>query len=432
MNPIYKKIFLSALYSVFGAQIIYALSYTKIFNTEINLNSFYGLSFCLILIFLISFFWIFSYWNMDRFQKEPILAICKSYFSTLFIHSFFLILLDKAFSCISGDYREFFSLIKFVLIPLFTLFIIFNFIIFKLKAFDETVDSLIYGGFVGIGLGSAMCVGEIFTQDIVSLQYFIQFLIIRLLLCSSVCSLSGLLLNRLRISARISNLIFSIIILFSVFALHFILESLIETNIRLSQIFSLNFIVPVVISVIVFFITAILISKNINEELKDNSKAGMVFFRVYGILVFLLIVLNCFYLQIQMNKTVQYFSIDRVWSYELPKDFTEENEENLNSIFGKKSSKNYQKFIGDSFTFYISFYASQNLVESLYDKPQIINGWNIIQINKNQSVLYQLQKENDVVSIQFEAENQNEIFDESQLIKIIAKSLKKEAGYETK
>ena len=432
MNPINKKIFFAALFSLFGAQIFYALSYINIFYTEINLNSFYGLSVCFILIFILSALLIFTYWNMDRLQKEPVYAIFKSYFSTLFIHSFLLILFNKAFSYIGGDCREIVSLVKFVLLPLFSLFLVFEFTIFRLPAFDESVDSLIYGGFVGVGLGSAMCIGELLIQDVVSLQYFIQFLIIRLLLCSSVCSLSGLLLNRLRTSSKISNLIFSIIILFAVFALHFILDSMIETNIKLSQIYNLNFIIPVVLSVIVFVITVIFISRKVNEDFQKNSKNGLVFFRVYGILIFLMIVFNCFYIQKQLNKTVKCYSADKAWSYELPKNFIEEKREGINSIFGKTSSQNYQKYNGKNCDFYISFNTSKNLIESLQNEQQIINGWTIQQRTQNQSVMYYLIKENNVVNIQFEYKNQKDSWNEKQLVKLIAKTLQKEVGYESK
>ena len=78
--------------------------------------------------------------------------------------------------------------------------------------------------------------------------------------------LTGLLLNKIRLSLRISNLILLIILLFSVFSVYYILDILIETNIRLAQIESLKFIVSVFISIIIFGLSVFLVSKDIKKD----------------------------------------------------------------------------------------------------------------------------------------------------------------------
>ncbi len=437
-NPVCKKIIRSAFISLVLSIIIYSLSVLKFFNVEINLNSFYGMIACFALLFLLSSFWIFTYWNMDRLQKEPLVAVFKSYFSTLFVHFFLLMIFSRAFNPVNHpgvEYKNILSIIKYVLLPLFTLYVIFDFNIFRFRAFDESVDSLIYGAFVGTGLGSAMFLSELFMFECVSVQFFVQSLVIRLLLCSSVCSLAGALLNRLRVSSKIINLILPVVILFVVFAVHFILDSLIETNVRLAQIRSLQFILPVVLSLIIFVITVILVSKSIDKDFQSSSKNGLIFFRVYGVILLLMIVINGLYVQNQINKTVVHYSADKKWSYELPKEYIEEKKSGINSLFGKAVQQRYQKYKGNSCDIFISFEDSQTFSDSLLtgnlnDDSEVIKGWVIYELSDSRTSSYQLKKDSDIVLIQINQTNQNVSVNNSCLVKIIAKTLKKEAAYE--
>lgn len=432
MNPVKKKVLVSSLSSFLFALLIYLVSFTRPFINEINLNSFYGLFCCFFIMFAISFFWIFIWWNLDKLQKEPFYAIFKVYFSTLIIYSFLLLIFTRAFSftdeTLRSDFPEIVSLIKYVLLPLFTLFVVFEFTIFRLPVFDEAVDCLIYGGFAGIGLGSAMCLGELFTLECVSLQYFIQFLVIRLMLCSSVCSLCGLLLDKLRISSKISNLVFTVIILFTVFSLFFIIDSLLETNIRLAQIDSLKFVLPVILCLIVFCITVLFISKTTDHDFQKSSKNGLYFFRVYGCILLVMIIINCLFLQRQIDKTVLHYSADKTWSYELPKDLTEVQTEGINSLFKKNNNPEYQKYTCSNFDFYISFNSSKTLSD-MFNEEVFVKGWKVLQSEQNEFISYQLQKNNDVVSIQFEQKNQKENLNKDRIVKILAKTLHKEDSY---
>ena len=433
MTPVKKKVLASSLSSFLFALLIYLVSFTRPFTNEIHLNSFYGLSCCFLIIFAISFFWIFTWWNLDKLQKEPFYAILKVYFSTLIIHSFLILIFTQAFSftdeTLKSDFPEIVSLIKYVLIPLFTLFVVFEFTIFRLPVFDEAVDCLIYGGFAGIGLGSAMCLGELFTLECVSLQYFIQFLVIRLMLCSSVCSLCGLLLDKLRISSKISNLVFTVIILFTVFSLFFIIDSLLETNIRLAQIDSLKFVLPVILCLIVFCITVLFISKTTDHDFQESSKNGLYFFRVYGCILLVMIIINCLFLQRQIDKTVLHYSADKTWSYELPKNLIEVQTEGINSLFRKKSNPEYQKYTCSNFDFFISFNSTDKL-SGAFDEEVVIKGWKVLQQEQKGIITYQLQKDKDVVNIQLEQKNQKETFNKERIIKILTKTLRKEASYE--
>ena len=433
MNPLNKKVLISSFTSILFSFLIYLVSFAKPFNHEIYLNSFYGLFCCFLIMFAVSFFWIFNWWNLDKLQKEPFYAIIKVYFSSLIIHTFLLLIFIRAFAYTAEasrtDFPEIFSLIKFVFIPLFTLFLVFEFTIFRLPVFDEAVDCLIYGGFAGVGLGSAMCLGELFTLEAVSLQYFLQFLVIRLMLCSSVCSLCGLLLNKLRISSKISNLVLMVIILFTVFSLHFIIDSLLETNVRLAQIDSLKFILSVILCLIVFCITVIFILKATESDFQKSSKNGLYFFRVYGCLLLVMIIMNCLFLQIQNNKTVLHYSSDKTWSYELPKELIEVQTEGINSLFRKKSNQEYHKYTCSNYDFYISFNSPDKL-SGAFNEEALINGWKVFQLEQNEIITYQLQKNKDTVSIQFEPKKQKTGLNKDRIIKILAKTLHKEAVYE--
>lgn len=432
MNPLNKKVFLSFLSSILLATFFYFISFTKPFKQELYLNSFYGIFSCLIIIFFVSFFWIFTWWNLDKLQKEPLYAIIKSYFSPLIIYSFMMMIFNRGFIYSATECIEIISLVKFVLIPLFTLFLVFEFIIFRLPVFDEAVDCLIYGGFAGVGLGSALCIEELFSFQYVSLQYFIQFLIIRLMLCSAVCALCGWLLNRLRISSKFLSLIFPVIILFTVFSLHHIVDSLLQTNIKLAQINSLKFLFALLLSIILFFITILLISKTSKKDFTESSRNGLIFFRVYGVLLCLLLIINSVYIQKEQDKTILHYSSDKMWSYELPKDLSEVQTEGINSLFKKSSKRSFQKYTCSNYDIYISFNSSDNLSDAFNDETEIIKGWKLVQQDSKNCTSYQLKKDYDIVSIQIEKKNSKTNLDTKRIAKLIAKSLIKEAAYENK
>ncbi len=431
-SSVYKKIFVAALVSILLSAFIYIISFTKPFYVTVCPDSFYGIISIISILFFISAFWILTYWNMDKLQKEPLYAIFKSYFSTLFIHFFLISIFNKAFPAPYAESKEILSLIKFVLIPLFTLCIVFDFSVFKLPAFDEAVDSLIYGGFVGIGLGSAIIFEEILQFNSVSLQYLVQSLVLRILLCSSVCSLAGLLLNRLRVSSKIMNLIFSVVILFLVFSIYFILDTLLETNIRLAQIDCLKFLISVLMSLIIFFITVFFISRTVSKEFKKTSENGIVFFRICGILVFIMIMSNALYVQTKMNKTIKHYSINKEWTYELPKDFVEEMASDIKSLFGTENHQTYQRFKGNGVELYVSFYDDSLQFQTLNDDVKILNSWNVSVSQQKDCFVYHLQKEKDFIQIQIESEKENDALKNGKIINLVTKTLHKEAAHESK
>ena len=424
-----KKVVISALYSFLIALIFYFSSFLKICKSSIFLNSFSGIFLSLLVIFCVSSFWIFTYWNIDTQQKEPINAILKTFVITLLLHFFLLFLFQKAFQFSEEKASEVLALLKYVLIPIFTIFIVFDFSVFQLSSFDEAVDSLIYGGFVGVGLGSAYILNEIFLFDTVSIQYLIQSLVIRIFLCSSVCALTGLLFNKMRISSKLHHLVFSIIILFVVFSIYCILDNIIETNILVAQFDNLRFIVSFILSFIIFVLTIILISKKINITFFETTKYGKSFFHIFGILIFLMIIINGFYIQNQMNKTVRYFSPDKNWSFELPDTFTEEKQtSDFSTIFDKSESKNYQKYTNKNCIIYISFNVDQRKLDLLSSSSEKILGWTIYENPSAQSdVLSSTIKKNDVlIMLQIEQINQNNYLENYQLVRNITKSLKEE------
>jgi hypothetical protein len=148
-----------------------------------------------------------------------------------------------------------------------------------------------------------------------------------------------------------------------------------------------------------------------------------------------MIVINGLYVQNQINKTVVHYSADKKWSYELPKEYIEEKKSGINSLFGKDVQQRYQKYKGNSCDIFISFEDSQTFSDSLLtgnlnDDSEVIKGWVIYELSDSRTSSYQLKKDSDIVLIQINQTNQNVSVNNSCLVKIIAKTLKKEAAYE--
>ena len=427
-NKVFNKVLKSALWSLAFAAFFYVLSFTKVCSFELETISFSGIFLIFVVMLFLASFWIFTYWNMDKIQKEPIKSILYTFCASLFIYFFIISIFDKAF-CSSGQSDlPIFCLLKFVLLPLFSIYIVFDLFIFRLESFDEFIDSMIYGGFAGIGIGCAAFLNEVIVFDSLSVRYLVQILLVRLLICSSTCALSGFLLYKLRSEKKIVYMAASIIILFLIFSLDFFLDTIIDRNIKLSQIELLGFLIPFVLTVIVYLITVLFIAKNITKDFEPEQKDS-VFYRVYGIVLFVVIIINGFVFQSQLNKTVRFFSDDKKWSFSLPFEFNEitksKSENSFIEISSKKRSERmYQEFSDRKSNVYVSFSELSSSLLSVNGNSEVISGWKIYTL-ENDSYIFV--KDETVVKIQLEDKNRNNRseIEKEKIVKGIAKSLRR-------
>ena len=404
IDNVSKKVISAAIASLILAVVFYVLSFTKICTIELEIADF---SSCFILFMIMIFmasFWIFTYWNMDKIKKEPWKSILHTFCSSLFIHFFMLSIFDRIFASAVQPEVTHFWLLKFVLLPILSIYIVFDLYVFRLASFDEFIDSMIYGGFTGIGIGCAIFLNEVLAFESLNVRYLIQILIVRLVICSSVCALSGFLVYKLRNVKKLFYMIFSIVVMLVIFLLDFFLDSVIDKNIRLSQFDILRFAVPFVLTVIVYIINAVFIAKNISKE-HESAQKNPVFYKIYGIVLIIAIIAYCFVFQCQLNKTVRFFSNDGYWSFELPADFSEiKNKKSIASLFEKTDDYPYQEFSDKEMCVYISFVDSQGLLLPTGDNTYNLRGWEVHKLKDNSYVLI---KNYDVVKIQLENKAEN-------------------------
>ena len=80
------------------------------------------------------------------------------------------------------------------------------------------------------------------------------------------------------------------------------------------------------------------------------------------------------------------------------------------------------------------FFNSKNFfpakLSGAFDEVVVIKEWKVLQQEQKGIITYQLQKDKDVVNIQLEQKNQKETFNKERIIKILTKTLRKEASYE--
>ena len=427
VDNVSKKVIKAAVASLVLAIIFYVLSFTKICTIELEISNF---SSCFILFMIMIFmasFWIFTYWNMDKIKKEPCKSILHTFCSALFIHFFMLSIFDRIFASAVQPELPHFWLLKFVLLPILSIYIVFDLYVFRLASFDEFIDSMIYGGFTGIGIGCAIFLNEVLAFESLNVRYLIQILIVRLLICSSVCALSGFLVYKLRNVKKLFYMIVSIVVMLVIFLLDFFLDSVIDKNIRLAQFDILRFAVPFVLTIIVYIITAVFIAKNISKE-HELAQKNPVFYKIYGIVLIAAIITYCFVFQCQLNKTVRFFSNDGCWSFELPADFSEiKNKHSIVSLFEKADESLYQEFSDKEMCVYITFADSQKLLLPTGGNTYNLRGWEVHKLKDNS---YALIKNDDVVRIQLENKDENnktrsELKDEK-LIRKLVTTMRKE------
>ena len=426
-NKVFNKVLKSALWSLAFASVFYVLSFTKVCSFELETISFSGIFLIFVVMLFLASFWIFTYWNMDKIKKEPCKSILHTFCSALFIHFFMLSIFDRIFASAVQPELPHFWLLKFVLLPILSIYIVFDLYVFRLASFDEFIDSMIYGGFTGIGIGCAIFLNEVLAFESLNVRYLIQILIVRLLICSSVCALSGFLVYKLRNVKKLFYMIVSIVVMLVIFLLDFFLDSVIDKNIRLAQFDILRFAVPFVLTIIVYIITAVFIAKNISKE-HELAQKNPVFYKIYGIVLIAAIITYCFVFQCQLNKTVRFFSNDGCWSFELPADFSEiKNKHSIVSLFEKADESLYQEFSDKEMCVYITFADSQKLLLPTGGNTYNLRGWEVHKLKDNS---YALIKNDDVVRIQLENKDENnktrsELKDEK-LIRKLVTTMRKE------
>lgn len=297
-----RKILFTSLISILLAILLYLLSYTPAGKFTLTLTTFSSTAVLLLILGALSFFWIFVYYSMDVKKKEPVKALVQTFFVSVAIHFLLLKVIDVP--------------LKEILLPVLSIYIIFDLFIFNLPCFDETVDSLIYGGVAGIGLGVAASLNEFLVGDSLSFAYLIQLLSVRILLYSSVCALSGLLLNKMKNTDRLLFLILDIVILFVIFGANALLENLYQKNLKLSQYEILGLLFPLALSLFVFGITVCVVAFTIVKEYQ--KKTDSIQFRIFGILIVVLIFINGLFIKTEDKKSKSFVNQETTLIFKQP------------------------------------------------------------------------------------------------------------------
>lgn len=297
-----RKILFTSLISILLAILLYLLSYTPAGKFTLTLTTFSSTAVLLLILGALSFFWIFVYYSMDVKKKEPVKALVQTFFVSVAIHFLLLKVIDVP--------------LKEILLPVLSIYIIFDLFIFNLPCFDETVDSLIYGGVAGIGLGVAASLNEFLVGDSLSFAYLIQLLSVRILLYSSVCALSGLLLNKMKNTDRLLFLILDIVILFVIFGANALLEYLYQKNLKLSQYEILGLLFPLALSLFVFGITVCVVAFTIDKEYQ--KKTDSIQFRIFGILIVVLIFINGLFIKTEDKKSKSFVNQETTLIFKQP------------------------------------------------------------------------------------------------------------------
>lgn len=382
----------TAAISILVNIVIYLNAYFYFDDIQLNLNKPFGFAITLITSLVICFIWLGTYWFMDSIQREPIKMMLYSFFTAFFVHFCILSIVNKGISTGSKDIIEKFDIIKEIFIPMFSINVIFSTYIKNLNEFDEPVDSLIYGGFVGIGICLAECLLNIFQYDIVSLKFVTVELISKVMIYSSVCAFSGYMLNKLTETRKNKYFILTILSMFIIFSFEFIIGRLVRNSLKISQNGIVGILFPLFITIILFVMIAYHIAKIIlnteytidNKDDDSNEKKlpeNKPFhkpspFEVYGYILFLLIVVSFICILKVNTKTKKIITDNKQWEFFLPESFNKQkvlsinmnvhNERNV-EIFERKYSNGFGSTI---ITFNFDDRHLYSEINELYFSPQ--------------------------------------------------------------
>ena len=161
-------------------------------------------------------------------------------------------------------------------IPAISIYIVLRYFFYPSRHFNEPVDGMMYGAFIGIGYALMLALKGVFAGGLVTLYYLVFSLLLRLALFSSLGALIGYYFGKARFDEKRKQIYFlvALIISFGVFCLYAYVSTLFRMNISTSSdVFSIILVLAftIVLLGIVFFLIQRSLQKGEAKELEGTK-----------------------------------------------------------------------------------------------------------------------------------------------------------------
>jgi hypothetical protein len=369
------KVALTGGISIIALVALYCVSLLVPQTLKWYTHDFGGFMSVLLISLGVSVVWLTVYRLMDRLKPEPLSMIIYSFATAVIVYVGLAVIVaallgNPAVCGYRGIADRLSETLRNTVVPAFTLYTVFCLYIVRLDSFDEPVDGLIYGGFVGTGMAFSSGLMDFLGRDSVSFQYLILTVISKSTVYTAIGALTGFLLNRAVMSGKKKYHLYAIVFSATFFEVELLMENLIGRNLLYATMDILKVAVAIGIAVCIFAATIALIiwtlrnsqpSDTVSAQARTN--AGVVGIR--AVVVFILFAFLCSAaLRLKASETRSFSAENGAWSFCLPDGFKEQKKlaetDVLANIAGKEDAVHYLGVPGSAFSgmeIYVDFHA---------------------------------------------------------------------------
>ena len=325
----------TGLMNILAMLALYIASYLFFKKITFSTESVGGTLLILICGLMPALLWLSFFYFLDRKEPEPLPMVASAFIAGMvseiaFSGFFGGTLFDLETWIINANAIPLVHLIfSRGIIPGLAIYFVLRYIYYPTRHFNESVDGLMYGAFVGIGYALMLIMKHIFVAAEVSLYYLVYSLLLKLMVYSSLGALTGYFFGQARIreTRREIYFLFSLIIAVVVFALYAFLDDRLQMNLATSSDL-VSVVLTLAISIVILLVAFILIQRSIGRGESREIKAIEFSFDVVSVIALVLFVASGLIFRIHIERDTTFYSSDGKLTFCLPASYRHVGEEN--------------------------------------------------------------------------------------------------------
>ena len=279
MKDVKSNVLNTGLMNILAMVVLYLVSYTLLKEIAFSTQTTGGTLLILLIGAVPAFLWLSFFYALDRKEPEPVSMVVAAFaagmigeivFGELFGGTLFRL----STWIINANALPFVHLLfSRALIPALAIYFTVRYLFYPASEFNELVDGLMYGAFVGTGYAFLLGMKEVFAASQVSLYFLVFSLLVRLAIFAALGALVGYYFGeaRLKKKAREGFFLVSLVISVAVFVLYAVLDSRFQMSLSTSTDL-ISVALTLVFSVIILAVVFVLIQRSLRRDESRKAK----------------------------------------------------------------------------------------------------------------------------------------------------------------
>ncbi|MBN1698500.1 MAG: PrsW family intramembrane metalloprotease [Spirochaetales bacterium] len=290
MEDVKRNILNTGIMNLIGMVLLFLIAFFLLKGIELNTATLSGTLLTIVIGLIPAFLWISFYYFLDRKDPEPVIMVASAFFAGIIgeasLSAFFgNIVFDLPAWTLNANAMPLAHLLfSRGFIPAITIYIVLRYMFYPSKHFNEPVDGMMYGAFIGIGYALSLAMKGVFSAGAVSLYFLVFSLLVNLALFSSLGALVGYSFGAARFDERHKqrDFLIALVIAVCVFSLYAWLSTKLQMNITTSSDF-VSIVLVLGFTVVLLGIVFFLIQKSIKKGEAKELEGTKFFFDIVSI-----------------------------------------------------------------------------------------------------------------------------------------------------